>query len=125
MRKTRVSTIAGLRRAAKHCHACPLWKPATQTVFGKGPDDASIVLIGEQAGDREDIEGEPFVGPAGRLLDQALDEAGIDRGALYVTNDCTSVRTRPRSTRACAGSMASSRRSSRATSSASARWRRA
>ena len=78
--------VDALRRAAKRCHACPLWKPATQTVFGSGPDDASIMLIGEQAGDREDIEGLPFVGPAGRLLDQALGEVGIDRDALYVTN---------------------------------------
>jgi DNA polymerase len=85
-RPARTSSIASLRRAAKRCRACPLWKPATQTVFGAGPDDASIMLIGEQAGDREDIEGEPFVGPAGRLLDQALDEAGVDRDALYVTN---------------------------------------
>jgi DNA polymerase len=78
--------IASLRRAARRCHACPLWKPATQTVFGAGPDDASIMLIGEQAGDREDIEGVPFVGPAGRLLDGALGEIGIDRDTLYVTN---------------------------------------
>ena len=82
----RAGGVEALRRAAKRCRACPLWKPATQTVFGTGPDDASIMLIGEQAGDREDIEGLPFVGPAGRLLDQALDEAGIDREALYVTN---------------------------------------
>lgn len=85
-RKTRAGSIAALRRAAKECHACPLWKPATQTVFGEGPDDAAIVMIGEQAGDKEDIEGLPFVGPAGRLLDQALGEVGIDRDALYVTN---------------------------------------
>jgi DNA polymerase len=82
----RTSGIEALRRAAKRCRACPLWKPATQTVFGAGPDDASIMLIGEQAGDREDLEGEPFVGPAGRLLDQALGEIGIDRETLYVTN---------------------------------------
>src|SRR5690348_11902163 len=80
------SGVEALRRAARRCRACPLWKPATQTVFGSGPDDASIMLIGEQAGDREDIEGLPFVGPAGRLLDQALGEVGIDRAALYVTN---------------------------------------
>lgn len=82
----RTSGIEALRRAAKRCRACPLWEPATQTVFGEGPDDASIVLIGEQAGDREDLEGHPFVGPAGRLLDQALEEVGIDRATLYVTN---------------------------------------
>jgi DNA polymerase len=82
----RATGIAALRRAAKRCHACPLWKPATQTVFGDGPEGARIMLIGEQAGDREDLEGHPFVGPAGRLLDQALEEIGLDRGRLYVTN---------------------------------------
>ncbi|HJT98692.1 MAG TPA: UdgX family uracil-DNA binding protein, partial [Rhodanobacteraceae bacterium] len=80
------ASIATLRRTAAHCRACPLWKPATQTVFGEGPDDARIMLIGEQAGDREDLEGLPFVGPAGRLLDQALAEVGIERNKLYVTN---------------------------------------
>jgi uracil-DNA glycosylase len=85
-RPSSASGVEALRRAARRCRACPLWKPATQTVFGSGPDDASIMLIGEQAGDREDIEGLPFVGPAGRLLDQALGEVGIDREALYVTN---------------------------------------
>ena len=83
---TKAPTIASLRRVARRCRACPLWKPATQTVFGDGPDDARIMLIGEQAGDREDLEGVPFVGPAGRLLDQALAEVGVDRGRLYVTN---------------------------------------
>ena len=82
----RASSVAALRRAAKRCRACPLWKPATQTVFGDGPDDARMMLIGEQAGDREDIEGAPFVGPAGRLLDEALEEIGLDRDRLYVTN---------------------------------------
>jgi DNA polymerase len=84
--RQRAGGVEALRRAANRCGACPLWKPATQTVFGAGPDDASIMLVGEQAGDREDLEGLPFVGPAGRLLDQALDEIGIDRDALYVTN---------------------------------------
>jgi DNA polymerase len=78
--------IDALRRAARRCKACPLWAPATQTVFGEGPDDARIMLIGEQAGDREDLEGLPFVGPAGRLLDKALEEVGVDRDRLYVTN---------------------------------------
>ena len=82
----RVASIATLRRAARTCRACPLWKPATQTVFGEGPQHARIVLIGEQAGDREDVEGTPFVGPAGRVLDQALDEIGVARTSLYVTN---------------------------------------
>ena len=78
--------IAALRRAARRCRACPLWKPATQTVFGEGADNARIMLIGEQAGDREDIEGVPFVGPAGRLLNQALEQAGLSRERFYVTN---------------------------------------
>lgn len=79
-------SIAALKRKARDCRACPLWEPATQTVFGEGPADAEIMLIGEQPGLREDIEGEPFVGPAGRMLDRALAEAGLDRGALFLTN---------------------------------------
>ena len=78
--------LARLRRAARACHACPLWARATQTVFGAGPEKARIVLIGEQPGQSEDREGLPFVGPAGRLLDRALAEAGLDRPALYLTN---------------------------------------
>lgn len=87
--KTRVSrppSIATLRREARACRACPLWRHATQTVFGEGPPRARIMLIGEQAGDREDLEGVPFVGPAGRVLDQGLADAGLDRAALYITN---------------------------------------
>jgi DNA polymerase len=80
------TSIAALRRAAESCRECPLWKPATQTVFGEGPQDARVMLIGEQAGDREDLEGAPFVGPAGRVLDEALEAAGIERDSLYVTN---------------------------------------
>jgi DNA polymerase len=79
-------SLAVLKRKARDCHACPLWKPATQTVFGDGPADAEIMLIGEQPGLHEDIEGEPFVGPAGRMLDRALAEAGLDRGTLFLTN---------------------------------------
>lgn len=78
--------LDALREAARHCHACPLWKPATQTVFGHGPADAVIMLIGEQPGDREDLTGLPFVGPAGRLLDKALSEVGADRRQCYLTN---------------------------------------
>jgi DNA polymerase len=81
-----LETIAALRNAAHDCRACELWKPATQTVFGEGPENARIVLIGEQPGDREDLVGRPFVGPAGEVLDRALAEAGIDRAALYLTN---------------------------------------
>jgi uracil-DNA glycosylase family protein len=79
-------TLPSLREAAAGCRACPLWKTGTQTVFGEGLKKARLMLIGEQPGDREDIEGHPFVGPAGKILDQALEEAGIERGDAYVTN---------------------------------------
>ncbi|MHA6625099.1 UdgX family uracil-DNA binding protein [Pseudonocardia sichuanensis] len=75
-----------LRRDAAGCTRCELYEPATQTVFGAGPASAWLVLVGEQPGDREDLAGEPFVGPAGRVLDQALERAGIDRDEVYVTN---------------------------------------
>ena len=75
-----------LRARAAACRQCPLWEPATQTVFGEGPARARIMLVGEQPGDREDLSGRPFVGPAGQLLDQLLVEAGIERSALYLTN---------------------------------------
>jgi DNA polymerase len=78
--------LESLRREAASCHACPLWKDATQTVFGEGPADAEIMLVGEQPGDKEDREGRPFVGPAGLLLDRALKEAGVGRERVYVTN---------------------------------------
>jgi len=82
----RARSITGLRRAAAVCRACDLWRNATQTVFGEGSPSARLILLGEQPGDREDREGEPFVGPAGRILDEALEAAGIDRGLVYVTN---------------------------------------
>jgi uracil-DNA glycosylase family protein len=78
--------IAELRRAAAGCRGCSLYENATQTVFGGGPENARVVMIGEQPGDREDREGEPFVGPAGRLLDRALEEAGLPRDSVYLTN---------------------------------------
>jgi DNA polymerase len=78
--------LDGLRTAAAGCRACELWEPATQTVFGEGPETARIVFVGEQPGDQEDRKGEPFVGPAGRLLDKALADAGIDRRDAYITN---------------------------------------
>jgi uracil-DNA glycosylase len=87
--------LDGLREAASHCHACPLWEPATQTVFGTGPADARVLFIGEQPGDVEDRKGEPFVGPAGKLLDRALTEAGIDRSQTYVTNAVKHFRFTP------------------------------
>ena len=79
-------TVAKLRAAAATCTACHLYKNATQTVFGEGPPKAEVMLVGEQPGDKEDVAGEPFVGPAGKLLDRALNEAGIDRRRVYVTN---------------------------------------
>jgi uracil-DNA glycosylase len=79
-------TLPALREAAADCRACPLHETGTQTVFGEGLKRARLMLIGEQPGDREDIEGHPFVGPAGRILDKALAEAGIERGDAYVTN---------------------------------------
>jgi DNA polymerase len=78
--------LAALRRKARDCHACPLWKRATQTVFGEGPARAEVMLIGEQPGLQEDREGLPFVGPAGGMLDRALAEAGLDRKTLFLTN---------------------------------------
>ncbi|WP_257388847.1 UdgX family uracil-DNA binding protein, partial [Tahibacter caeni] len=80
------ASLATVRAAALRCRACPLWAPATQTVFGEGPEHARDMLIGEQPGDREDLLGRPFVGPAGQLLDRALAEAGVDRANLYLTN---------------------------------------
>ena len=80
------TSLSALRQEAAHCHACPLWKGATQTVFGQGPQNASAMLVGEQPGDKEDLAGHPFVGPAGAMLDRALEEAGIDRKKTYVTN---------------------------------------
>ena len=79
-------SVKQLRELAKGCRACDLWARATQTVFGDGPSSARAVIVGEQPGNSEDLEGAPFVGPAGRLLDELLGEAGIDRDAVYVTN---------------------------------------
>jgi uracil-DNA glycosylase family protein len=78
--------LESLRRAAAGCRGCDLWNTATQTVFGEGPPDADIVMAGEQPGDQEDKQGRPFVGPAGRLLDRALEAAGIARESVYLTN---------------------------------------
>ena len=80
------SSLTVLRKEAKTCRACDLWKNATQTVFGEGSARATIMLVGEQPGDQEDRDGRPFVGPAGKLLDEALAEAGIRRSQVYVTN---------------------------------------
>jgi DNA polymerase len=92
-------SLTALREEAQHCRACPLWKNATQTVFGEGRATARIVLIGEQPGDREDLEGKPFVGPAGKLLDRALAQAGVERTQTYVTNAVKHFKFEPRGKR--------------------------
>jgi uracil-DNA glycosylase len=93
------ATTAELRAAARECTACALYRNATQTVFGEGPADARIMLVGEQPGDAEDIAGHPFVGPAGKLLDRCLAEAGIDRSRVWVTNIVKHFKWVPRGTR--------------------------
>jgi len=87
------------RRQARDCTACDLYKNATQTVFGEGRRDARVVVVGEQPGDAEDIQGRPFVGPAGRVLDRALADAGIDRSRVYVTNAVKHFKNEPRGKR--------------------------
>jgi uracil-DNA glycosylase family protein len=82
----RARSVARLRDLATGCRACDLWQRATQTVFGEGPADARLMVVGEQPGNTEDLEGIPFVGSAGRLLDRALDDAGVDRASAYLTN---------------------------------------
>jgi len=93
------ATLSSVRRAAIDCRACDLWKHATQTVFGQGPRHAALMLIGEVPGDREDLEGQPFVGPAGQLLDRALASAGLDRSEVYVTNVVKHFKWEPRGKR--------------------------
>jgi DNA polymerase len=92
-------TLATMREAARGCRACDLWRTGTQTVFGEGAAPAEVMLVGEQPGDQEDQQGRPFVGPAGRLLDRALAEAGIDRTRVYVTNVVKHFKWEPRGTR--------------------------
>ncbi|MEN4902655.1 UdgX family uracil-DNA binding protein [Luteimonas sp. TWI1437] len=91
--------VDALREAARDCRRCPLWQPATQVVFGEGPSDARTMIVGEQPGDEEDLSGRPFVGPAGRVFSRALDELGIDRGSLYLTNAVKHFRFEPRGKR--------------------------
>ena len=93
------SKLDELGREAASCQACPLWKDATQTVFGEGPPNADVMFVGEQPGDREDREGRPFIGPAGLLLDKALIEAGVDRKRVYVTNAVKHFKFEPRGKR--------------------------
>jgi uracil-DNA glycosylase len=98
-KKNSPGSLTALRAEAEHCRACPLWKNATQTVFGAGRASARIVFVGEQPGDREDLTGKPFVGPAGQLLDRALQQAGVDRAATYVTNAVKHFKFEPRGKR--------------------------
>ena len=93
------SSLKELAEAAKKCTACHLYKRGTQTVFGEGPKNATIMLIGEQPGDYEDVAGKPFVGPAGKIMDRALEEAGIDRKHVYVTNAVKHFKWEPRGKR--------------------------
>src|SRR5687768_9675177 len=92
-------TLPHLRQAAKTCTGCDLYQRATQTVFGEGASHATLVFVGEQPGDQEDLQGHPFVGPAGKLLDKALVEAGIDRKEIYVTNAVKHFKWEPRGKR--------------------------
>jgi uracil-DNA glycosylase len=92
-------SLKELRVAAAGCRACDLWRSGTQTVFGEGRKNAEVMMVGEQPGDREDLEGRPFVGPAGRVLDKALEEVGIDRDLVYVTNVVKHFKWRPRGKR--------------------------
>jgi len=99
MRRTIKRSIRGLREDAADCKACDLWKTGTQTVFGEGKQTSTLMFIGEQPGDKEDLSGRPFVGPAGALLDRALEEAGIDRTKVYVTNVVKHFKWEPRGKR--------------------------
>jgi len=92
-------TLPALREAAAGCRACDLYKTGTQTVFGEGAGHAQVMFVGEQPGDREDREGKPFVGPAGRVLDEALEEAGIDRRHVYITNAVKHFKWKPQGKR--------------------------
>jgi DNA polymerase len=92
-------TLPRVRDAARDCRACELWKRGTQTVFGEGTRNAEMLLVGEQPGNEEDLSGHPFVGPAGKLLDRALQEAGIDRSRVYVTNVVKHFKWEPRGKR--------------------------
>jgi uracil-DNA glycosylase len=93
------TSLTKVASAAKSCTACPLYKNATQTVFGEGPKRARIMMIAEQPGDYEDVAGRPFVGPAGKMLDRALEEAGIDRDQVYMTNAVKHFKWEPRGKR--------------------------
>jgi uracil-DNA glycosylase family protein len=93
------NSLSAIRRAAADCKNCPLWKSGTQTVFGEGKPSSTIMIVGEQPGDQEDLSGRPFVGPAGKLLDRALEDAGIARNDTYVTNAVKHFKWEPRGKR--------------------------
>ena len=93
------SSLKEVALAAKHCTACPLYKTGTQTVFGEGPRGPALMLVGEQPGDYEDVAGKPFVGPAGKIMNRALEEAGIERDEVYVTNAVKHFKWEPRGKR--------------------------
>jgi uracil-DNA glycosylase len=93
------ATLEKLRKTAAGCTACPLWRTGTQTVFGEGARESEVMFVGEQPGDQEDLQGRPFVGPAGRVLDDAMLEAGIDRTKAYVTNAVKHFKWEPRGKR--------------------------
>jgi DNA polymerase len=93
------ATLDTLRAEARDCHACDLWERATQTVFGEGPASAPLMLVGEQPGDQEDVVGQPFVGPAGMMLDRGMADAGLDRATAYVTNAVKHFKWTPRGKR--------------------------
>jgi uracil-DNA glycosylase family protein len=99
MKESRSDSLSVLRKAARTCQDCPLWARATQTVFGEGSPHALVMLVGEQPGDQEDLQGHPFVGPAGQLLDRALQEAGVDRNTVYITNAVKHFKWEPRGKR--------------------------
>ena len=94
-----MTNLSQIRDDARHCTDCPLYKHATQTVFGEGPAKARIVIVGEQPGDQEDLAGKPFVGPAGQVLNKALEEAGIERTKVYITNAVKHFKFEPRGKR--------------------------
>jgi uracil-DNA glycosylase family protein len=95
----KASSLRAVAKAARNCKACPLYKRATQTVFGEGSKNARLMLLGEQPGDQEDLAGKPFVGPAGRLLERALEKAGINRDEVYITNTVKHFKWEPRGKR--------------------------
>ncbi|MCA0048978.1 UdgX family uracil-DNA binding protein [Mesorhizobium sp. B283B1A] len=97
--ETDANSIPELRGTAEGCRRCPLWRNATQTVFGEGPDNAKVIFVGEQPGDQEDLAGKPFVGPAGRVFDAILDDADVDRQKVYVTNAVKHFKFEPRGKR--------------------------